>query len=295
MDGGTAPIPRWYARSAAVVDRVGQGIPGQGRCRAAVLGVPSPGVWFGDRPAAIRLARQVNEAGAEIVRDAPEFGLYGCLPLPDVPATLTEVAYCVDELAVDGFIVFSNWAGHSPGDPQFLPVWEELDRRGRPVLMHPCSPCESEGSLGVPGVVAEFPLDTTRAIVDLILSGALDKFRNLRLIVSHAGAALPVLADRMIALAPALVAGFDGDIQRDLEKLYYDLAGPVVPRQLRALLDMVSADRLVYASDAPFMPPHLLGGWRKALESTELFTDSDRVAIARETAASLFPRVAGVR
>jgi 6-methylsalicylate decarboxylase len=65
-------MPAWPDWSAAahleLMDRTG--------IDAAVLSVSSPGIHFGDDAAARQLAREVNDAGAQIVRDHPgRFGL----------------------------------------------------------------------------------------------------------------------------------------------------------------------------------------------------------------------------
>lgn len=256
----------------------------------AVVGVPSPGVWFGDDAAAARLAREVNEFGAALARDVAGLGFYGCLPLPAVDAGLAEIAYCHDELRADGFIVFSNADGGYPGDPRFAPVWAELDRLGATVLLHPCSPAGALDA-GIPGPVVEFPLDTTRAVTSMLVHGTLARHRRMRVIVPHAGAAIPLLADRVAALAPQLVEGFQAGAHDELAALYYDLSGPVLPRQLPALLAMTDAERLLYATDAPFMPPDGVARWRQALADTPLLDDTQRAAVTSGTARSLFPRL----
>jgi predicted TIM-barrel fold metal-dependent hydrolase len=99
-DGGGVPFPRWDARTdLALMDR--QGIA------AAVLSVPAPGVYFDDIGLARRLARQCNEALAQTVRDHPaRFGALAVLPLPDVEAALSELAFALGELKVDGVCLF---------------------------------------------------------------------------------------------------------------------------------------------------------------------------------------------
>ncbi|RZN14436.1 hypothetical protein CWO90_43010 [Bradyrhizobium sp. Leo121] len=114
------------------------------------------------------------------------------------------------------------------GDSRFDPLFAELDRRRAIVFMHPTSPfcpcCQTAG-LTYPRPVLEFMFGTTRAVSNLILTGTLDRFRNIRFIVPHAGGAVPVLADRNVGLAPALQ--LPNPIEADrvfgrLRGLYYD-------------------------------------------------------------------------
>jgi hypothetical protein len=52
----------------------------------------------------------------------------------------------------------------------------------------------------------EFLFDTARSVVDLILSGAAERYSNIRFIIPHAGGVLPLLVDR-VELFRSLAAG----------------------------------------------------------------------------------------
>ncbi|WP_320778792.1 amidohydrolase family protein [Streptomyces sp. CRN 30] len=250
-------VPAWPSWSAAahleLMDRCG--------IETSMLSVSSPGVHFGDDTAARRLAREVNEDGAETVRAHPgRFGLFASLPLPDVDGALAELAHAHDTLGADGVVLETHSHGTYLGDPVLEPLWAELDRRGTVVFLHPTSPvCWERSALGRPRPMVEFIFDTARTVTDLLMAGTLDRYRNLTVIVPHCGGALPVLADRidgfmkmfMPAAAPGTVA--PGAVDQ-LRRLYYDLAGPALPRQLPALLNLVGPDRLLYGSDHCWTP-----------------------------------------
>jgi predicted TIM-barrel fold metal-dependent hydrolase len=244
---GMPEIPAWSAdEHVALMDRRG--------IATSLLSVSSPGVSLAGGPAAAELAREVNEAGRQAVVDHPgRFGLLASLPLPDVDAALAEIAHCVDQLDVDGFILLTNVDGTYLGDPTWDPVLEELDRRGARVLVHPTSPvCWEHTSFGRPRPMLEFLFDTTRAVVNLVLNGTVARLPDLRLIIPHAGATLPVIADRVAGFA--LLLGAEVDVMRDLRGLHYDLAGTPIPRQLDALLAITTLEQLHYGSDFPFTP-----------------------------------------
>jgi 6-methylsalicylate decarboxylase len=235
-------IPEWSAEDhVRVMDRLG--------IATSYLSVSSPGV-LGDAD----LARVVNEAGRRAVVDHPgRFGLLASLPLPDVDAALAEIAHCDDHLDADGFVLLTNVGGTYLGDASFAPVLRELDRRGARVLLHPTSPaCWEQTSFGRPRPMVEFLLDTTRTIVDLVLSGTIAAHPDLEIVVPHAGATLPLLADRVSAFSRLLAP--EVDVLRDLGRLHYDLAGQAFPRQFDALLTVTTIDHLHYGSDFPFTP-----------------------------------------
>jgi 6-methylsalicylate decarboxylase len=246
---GMGQIPEWSAEAhVALLDRMG--------IATALLSVSSPGVHLSDEAAARDLAREVNEAGRRAVVDHPgRFGLLGSLPLPDVDAAIAEIAYCTDELDVDGFVLLTNVGGTYLGDPAWDPVWHELDRRGARVLIHPTSPvCWEHTSLGRPRPMIEFLFDTTRAVVNLVLNGVIARHPDLRVIVPHAGATLPVIADRVATIAFTLDLDPSVDVLADLGGLEFDLAGMPIPRQLDALLALTTIGHLHYGSDFPFTP-----------------------------------------
>lgn len=279
-DGMTA-IPEWSAAEhVAVMDRLG--------IATSLLSVSSPGVALGDGADAT-LARAVNEAGRRAVVDHPgRFGLLASLPLPDVDAAMAEIAFCCERLAVDGFVLLTHVDGVHLGDPRLDPVMAELARRRTPVLIHPTSPpCWEHTSLGRPRPMLEFLFETTRAVVNLVLNGVVARHPDLEIVVPHAGATLPVIADRVAAFSLVLDVDPSVDVLRDLGRLHYDLAGFPLPRQLDALLALTTLEHLHYGSDWPFTPEFVV-----AMTAEQLREDGALVAALRANTAALFPALA---
>jgi 6-methylsalicylate decarboxylase len=251
---GFPALPEWDAtRHVELMDRLGIAV--------AFLSISSPGVHFGDDAAACSLAREVNEAGRRAVEKFPgRFGLFASLPLPDVEGAIGEIGHAYDTLGVDGVALLTNVGGTYLGDASLEPVFDELERRRARVFVHPTSPaCWEQTSFGRPRPMVEFLFDTTRAVVNLVLNGTIARHPHIELIVPHAGAALPVIADRVAAFSRVL-ADVDpaADVMRDLSRLHYDLAGFPVPRQLDALLALTTIEHLHYGSDYPFTPEMMI-------------------------------------
>ena len=197
-------------------------------------------------------------------------------------AAIAEIGHCDDHLGVDGFVLLTNVGGTYVSDPSFAPVFRELDRRGARVLLHPTSPaCWEHTSLGRPRPMIEFLFDTTRTVVDLVLNGTLAANPDLRLIVPHAGAVLPLLADRVSAFAPLIAPNVD--VLGDLGRLHFDLAGYAVPRGLDTLLTLTSPDHLHYGSDWPFTPEPVVAAAAERIDNTglALSTNTRRLFIDR--------------
>ena len=110
----------------------------RGGVAAAVVSITNPGLWFGDAAVTRRLARACNDYGAKLVQDHPtRFGLFAAMPLPDVDATLKEIAYAYDTLKADGVGLLTSYGDTWLGNPAFRPVMEELNRRKAVVHVHP--------------------------------------------------------------------------------------------------------------------------------------------------------------
>jgi predicted TIM-barrel fold metal-dependent hydrolase len=151
---------------------------------------------FGD------VVRSCNERCAQLGRDHPgRFGSFATLPFPDIDASLKEIAYALDTLGADGMRAAPSYNGKYPGHPDFQPVWQELDRRKAIVFVHPTQPlCCGPILPNTASAILEFPFDTTRAIIDILLTGTFSKFPNIRWIFSHGGGTVPMLAGRIASV-----------------------------------------------------------------------------------------------
>src|ERR1700761_7929020 len=202
---GMPALPQWSPELALeTMDRLRIAAPGPS--------LSSPGIWFGDAGAAARLARAVNDSGAELARAHPDrFGFFASLPLPDVPQALAELSRSLDELGADGVVLLTNYAGTYLGDPALEPVWQELAARQATVFLHPTGPsCVPVLHRERPYPLMEFLFDTTRSVTDLVLSGALLRHPGVKLVVPHAGAAFPAMAHRIAAISGALLTDEPG-------------------------------------------------------------------------------------
>jgi 6-methylsalicylate decarboxylase len=281
---GIPGLPDWDEELAvAAMDNLG--------VRLAVLSISSPGVHFGDAAAAVALARAVNESGAQLTRARPErFGFFAVLPLPEVDAAVAEARYALDQLGTAGISLLTNHRGIYLGDQRLEPVFAEVAARDAVVFVHPTSPPQHAGGLAAP--VLEFMFETTRAVTDLVLAGVLRRYPDLKVIVPHAGAVLPVLATRVDMMAPLLAhAGGEAEVpslRAALKMMYFDLAGAPVEEQLAALLWVADPARFLYGSDFPFTPWQGCHYLAQQLEASCQLDDTARDAVFTDNAAALF-------
>ena len=292
-DGRIGPIsvagktPDWSpAKSIEVMDRHG--------IATAVTSISAPGFWFGDAKATARLCRHANDYAAKLRRDHPKrFGVFAGLPLPDIDASLAEIRHALDELKADGIGLMTNYGSKYPGDPAFAPVFDELDRRGAVVYFHPaaapCSTCLPE----IHAATLEFPFDTTRAVTSLLYGGTLARCRNIRFIFSHAGGAIPFLAQRIARLGvrPEFKQQVPEGAIAELQRLHYDTALSANPFAFRSLLHLVPAAQVLFGSDYPFAPETTMVATVRGLAELGLAPEDLR-AIERDNALRLMPRLA---
>lgn len=292
LDGGF-PVPAWSVEAALdMMDR--QGI------ETAMISLSSPSTHFLTPSLRPGLVREINTAGAGLMAAHPgRFGFFASLPMPDVEASLAEMRHAFDQLGVDGVILETNIDGAYLGSPDFAPIFAELNRRKATLFVHPTSPaCFDAVALGRPAPLLEFPLDTTRTLVDLLYSRTLQTRPDIKVIVPHGGAALPALVARIAAFANLPIIdprpASEAEVFETLARLYYDVALSAHPVPLAGLLRLAPISQVLFGSDWPFTPEVGVARNIRQLGESGL-SDADLRAIARENAERVFPRLAALR
>ena len=126
-------------------------------------------------------------------------------------------------------------------------------------------------------------LSTVRSAYNLLLNGYLEKYPNIRFILSHGGGGLPVMARRIVQEYLHKVNQPDNkDLFREkmslLQNLYYDTAqkGIAIFNSLR---DFCGSDHIVFGSDIPFQPAFEVGMIQKELSAYEGFSLEEKEKI----------------
>ena len=256
-----------------------------------VLSLSAPGVHFGDDGQARDLARIVNEYGADLVHKQPDrFGLFACLPLPDVAGAIAEATHAFDVLKADGVVLLSNAGGAYLGDAAFAPLWAELDARSAVVFIHPTQPPIAILD-GMPGPLLDYPFDTTRTAIHMVANGVLRRHRRIRVILSHGGGFLPYAAQRFVKAAMFNPGITEESVMEDMKAFYFDTALTSTPTSLPSFLAFADPARILFGSDFPFEPSsRRFNDWLDNYEMTQALHE----AINRKNAQSLFPRLARV-
>jgi len=217
---------------------------------AALVSISTPGIWVDTGSGSPELARRCNEYAAQMSADHPRrFGWMGTIALPDTGASLREIAYAIDTLKADGIGLLTSYGDKWLGDPAFDAVFDELNRRGLIVFVHPtAAECCINLLPEVRAGYIEFPFDTTRAIVNLLYSGTFTRCPNIRFIFSHGGGAVPMLNARIRApsTSPQFAARLPDGVDAVLRRQYYDTCSVTNAPAFAALSGYVPMSQLLF-------------------------------------------------
>lgn len=286
------PTPEWSVeKQLASMDQLGIAF--------SFLSISSPNLSKADRETEAEMVHRINIEGAQIVRDNPQrFGLLAGLPLPHVEEALKEAKFAFEELKADGFALSTNYAGIYLGDPMFDSLMEYLDSIGAVIAIHPVKPGRLpkgvNGELPIPAM--EFLFDTTRTFTFMVTNNIFQRYPRIKWILPHAGAFISILSDRMYGFSMQfrnhLAHPVPMDFKTDMRRVYFDMAGFPINKQLNDLLLDVSAENLLYGSDTPYTPNIGCIAQTGGLEQTDILTDGEKENMFTGNAIRLFPRLA---
>lgn len=212
---------------------------------------------FDNKNHAVTAARKANDLYLEAVRKWPKrFVAYAAVPLPHVDESLQEIDRVLGRPGFCGVTIPTSILEKSIADVSFMPVYEELNRRSSVLFVHPSgygaySPLISDYHLTW---MIGAPIEDTIAVAHLIIRGIPQKFPKLKIINTHIGGALPMLMQRLdniykwenpsLSELPSITA----------RRMWYDTVGHGYDPALKAGIDAIGADRLVFGTDFPYEP-----------------------------------------
>lgn len=261
----------------------------------SMLSLTAPGPCLLEGEEAAKLARRANEYCAAMRDQQPrKYGVLASVPsLLDKELALAEISHAFDELKADGVTLFTRYGSghHYLGHPDFREIWDELDRRKAVVFIHPTNPADATSFRpSLPQPIVEFPFETTKTAIDLILSGVMRSHPNCKVILSHGGGTLPYLVERPATVLPDLIDTLTAEqFIEDAKKFYYDTA--ITGKDMLPLLQKFAhPGHILYGSDYCYASPSVLQYYTGVLDAYE-FQASSEEDINRRNALRLFPRL----
>ncbi len=221
-----------------------------------VLSLSPPMVYWAPADLGQRLARAFNDGIVEICGTYPgRFVGLATLPMQDVRASLAEMERAYRDLGMRGIHVGTSVRGHYLHEPQFWPVWERAQELGMLVCTHPQSTLGAEvldqyhlwNSVG-------FPVETAVMVTRLIYAGVFERYKNLRVVLAHAGGVFSLLLGRLdhsYHNRPECRGAIPQPPSAYLKHLFFDTVAHS-ELALRFLIETVGPACVLLGSDAPY-------------------------------------------
>lgn len=247
-----------------------------------------------NHPEAVELCRMVNDDLAQQISEhSTRFRGFATLPLYDPAAAADELKRCVDELGFVGALTMGNCGGLFLDDERFEPVLAAAERVDLPIYVHPGMP---ESAVSTPYYTGNWPAaahflfagpafgwhaEAGIHILRLILSGALDRHPNLKLLSGHWGELIAGWLDRI----DEVIGWASLDLERTPSTYYRQQvwatpAGMYNQNQLNYIVAEIGADRIIHSEDFPYV---IRDNVSQFLDEADL-TDEQRNAIGHGNA-----------
>ena len=201
-------------------------------------------------------AKLHNDGIAEMVAKYPaRLRGMATLPMQNADAAIAELERVVKAYGFKAVEMGSSIEGELLSHEKFRPILRTIEQLGCFIFIHP-NKCLARG--GMEGFelfnTIGFPLDEVIMAAHLMMSGALDEMKTLRILIAHGGGYVPYQIGRFECahrFRPAASAATKTSPRALLRRFYFD-ALTHDPKALRYLIDQVGADRVCLGTDAPY-------------------------------------------
>jgi aminocarboxymuconate-semialdehyde decarboxylase len=243
-------------------------------------------------PAGQEWVRELNNAMAEAV--VPSRGrllAHAALHLADPAAAARELERTVTQLGLTGCMLPTSFPGGHIAEPRFEPLWEAAEAIGIPLVLHPPTDGPTDPIFGdMPKMrVLGRPFETTITAGQLIVSGVLDRYPRLKIVLVHGGGFLPYQADRLNSGTRNSGGTPPSEYVR---RFFYDTV-LMSPQSLQLLLDVAGAEQIMIGSDYAATPT-ATGEWplKGSLDQMDL-APAVRSKIVHDNASAMFKTEGG--
>lgn len=258
-----------------------------------LLSIAMPGPQIFPKEEATALARIANDRlRAAIDAHPTRFAGLACFAPQDPAGAAKEMERAAVSLRLNGFIVNSHTDNLYLDDERFWPILEAAEALGKPLYIHPRAP--SDGMAGpfrdyrLEGATWGYGVEVATHLLRLMLSGTLDRFPKLKLVIGHMGEGLPFWLWRLDFMAqPGSRAGRRNQLTPSeymKRNVWITTSGVEDPAALRFSIEKLGVDRVLWAIDYPFQPtaPSV-----RFIETAPL-SDEERRKVAHRNAELLF-------
>ncbi|MEO6525671.1 MAG: amidohydrolase family protein [Gemmatimonadaceae bacterium] len=259
-----------------------------------VLSLTAPGVQMFDAKTGASLATLSNDRLADIVRRHPKrYAALASFAPQDPQAAVKEMERAVNTLRLNGFIVNSHTNNEYLDQARYWPILEAAEALDAPLYIHPRAPSDGMAApfrdYALESAAWGYGMETGTHAVRLMLSGVLDRFPKLRIILGHMGEGIPFWMWRLDFMgAPGGRAAGRSNRLKPSEYFQRNFAittsGVEDPLALRYCIDRLGVDNIMWAIDYPYQTT----APAVSFIETAPMSDSDRRKIAHGNAERIF-------
>ena len=236
---------------------------------------------------AIKGAQAINDAIAEMIDQHPaRFAGLASLPWQDVDASIDEMNR-VHNLGFCGVMLYSHIGGRPVDDPAFDPIYSHAQAKELPIVLHPTVPTWGEAIKDYSMIpMMGLQVDTSFALLRLILGGVLERHPRLKVVMPHVGGVLPYMMGRIEHQTEVMGRGREHIKQAPsayMRRIFLDIVSPSA-QALRYAYEFSGPEHLVFGTDHPWVDPQLF----VALVEEMDIPDSEKTQIFGGNAAELF-------
>ncbi len=221
-----------------------------------LLSMIIPGAEILDVATGNKIASLINDELAEVIDLYPgRFLALATLSYRDVDASLKELDRVIAKYDFRGILLFSNIQGKPLSDKSLWPIYETMQELGLPIFLHPTRPVmvDEVKEYNLEPIVG-YMFDTTLAVLKMVFSGVFEKFPDLKLVLPHAGSAIPSLLGR-VDYQSSIIPGSRKDISMEpsyyIKKIYTDTVC-MSEKTLMSAYELFGHAKLLFATDFPY-------------------------------------------
>lgn len=260
-----------------------------------ILSLSAPGVQKFDPDTALSLARLANDSLSGAIKAHPDRFAGLAVAPPQAPAEAAkELERAVTKLGLKGLIVNSHTGDEYLDDPKFWPLLEAVEALGVPLYIHPREPGAGlwDGLMAMTGFTVgwAYAVETGTHALRMIAAGVFERFPKLQIVLGHLGEGIPFMLQRIDNRYPFEI-GVTGRTPLPRKPSEYfrtnftvATSGMNFAAPMRAAIDILGADRIMFAADHPMED-------QKAVVEEYLaipLTDAERRQISELTARRVF-------
>jgi uncharacterized protein len=230
-----------------------------------VVSVLGPGADLLEGDAGIAMARDYNNAVSDKIKAHPtRFTAFAHLPMTVPEAAADEFARTVNDLGFCGALINGLTGDRFLDDKSFAPILSRAEKLGVPLYLHPAIPPKAVRDAYYAGISPKVDMllamagfgwhaETAIHVLRLIVSGTLDRYPGLQLIIGHMGEMLPMMMARCNELFVPDFVGIARPLQQTLrEQVHVTTSGVFTLPPLTATIDTFGIDRVMFSIDYPF-------------------------------------------